>query len=167
MYSFCCTTVWIAYCCSVSKLRLTLCNPIDCSTPGFPILHHLLEFAQIHVHWVGDTIQPSDPLLPPSPQSFSASGSFPKSWLFATGDQSISISASASVLPMNVQDWFPLGRLVGSSCSPRDSQESSPTTQFKRIDSSVLSFLYSPTLTSIHDYWKNYIALTRQTFADK
>ena len=70
MYSFCCTTVWIAYCCSVSKLRLTLCNPIDCSTPGFPILHHLLEFAQIHVHWVGDTIQPSHPLSslsPPAP----------------------------------------------------------------------------------------------------
>ena len=66
------------------------------------------------------------------------------------------VSASASVLPMNIQDWFPLGWTGGSPCSPRDSQESSPTPQFKSIRSLALSFLYSPTLTSIHDYWKNY-----------
>ena len=82
--SFCCTIMWIAYCCSVSKSCPTLCNPMDCSMPGFPILHHILEFARICVHWVGDTIQPSHPLLPPSPQSFPASGSFPKSWLFGS-----------------------------------------------------------------------------------
>ena len=58
--------------------------------------------------------------------------------------------------PMNIKDWFPLDGLVGSSCSPRNSQESSPTPQFKSIDSSVLSFLYGPTLTSIYDYWKNH-----------
>ena len=62
-------------------------------------------------------------------------------------------SASASVLPMNIQDWFPLGLLLWSPCSPRDSQESSPTPQFKSTGFLVLSFLYSPTLTSIHDYW--------------
>ena len=62
---------------------------------------------------------------------------------------------SASVLPMNIQDWFPLGLTGLISCIPRDSQGSSPTPQFKSISSSVLSFLYSPTLTSIHDYWKN------------
>ena len=61
-----------------------------------------------------------------------------------------------AVLPMNIQDWFPLDWLVGSPCSPRDSQESSRTPQFKSINSSVLSFLYSPTLTSIHDSWKNH-----------
>ena len=66
------------------------------------------------------------------------------------------VSASTSVLPMNTQDWFPLDGLVGSPCSSRDSQESSPTLQFKSINSLVLSFLYSPTLTSIHDYWKNH-----------
>ena len=65
-------------------------------------------------------------------------------------------STLASVLPMNIQDWFPSGLTgVGSPCSPRDSQGSSPTPQFKSINSSALSFLYSPTLTSIHDHWKN------------
>ena len=87
-------------------------------------------------------------------QSFPASGFFPMSQFFAWGGQSIGVSASASVLSMNTQDWSPLG-LVGSPCSPRDSQESSPTPQFKSINSSALSFLSSPTLTSIHDYWKN------------
>ena len=77
---------------------------------------------------------------------------------------SIGVSASTPVLPVNIQDWFPLG-LVGSPCSPRDSQKSSPT-PFKSINSSVLRFLYSPTLTSIHDYWKS-IALTRRTFVGK
>ena len=70
--------------------------------------------------------------------------------------QIIAVSASASVLPMNTQDGFPLGGMVGSPCSPRDSQESSPTSQFKSINSLALSFLYSPTLTSIHDHWKNH-----------
>ena len=88
-------------------------------------------------------------------QSFPVSGSFQMSQLYASGGQSIGVSASTSVLPMNIQDWFPLG-LLGTPCSPRDSQESSPTPQFKSINSSPLSFLYSPTLTSIHDYWKNH-----------
>ena len=89
-------------------------------------------------------------------QSLPASGSFPMSQFFRSGSQSIGISASASVLPINIQNWFPLGlislRLVGSPCSPRDSQESSPTPQFKSINSLAFSFLYSPTLTSRHDY---------------
>ena len=89
-------------------------------------------------------------------QSFPASGSFPMSQFFTSGGQRIGASASASVLPMNIQDWFPLGWTGLISCSPRDSQESSPTPQFKRISSSALSFLYGPTLTSIHDYWKNH-----------
>ena len=87
--------------------------------------------------------------------SFPASGSFQMSQLF-TGGQIIVVSASTSVLPMNIQDLFPLDGLVGSPCSPRDSQESSPTPQLKSINSLVLSFHYSPTLTSIHDYWKNH-----------
>ena len=94
----------------------TLCNPnpMDCSMPGFPVLHHLPEFAQANVHWVGDAIQPSHPCHPLllCLQSFSASGSFLMSQLFASGGQSIRASASTSVIPMNIQSWFPLG-LIG------------------------------------------------------
>ena len=82
-------------------------------------------------------------------QYLPASGSFPVSWLFASG-----ASTSGSVLKMNTQGWFPL-RLTGlSPCCPRDSQESFLTPQFESITSSVLSILYGPTLTSVHDYWK-------------
>ena len=88
-------------------------------------------------------------------QSFPASGSFPVRRLFASGSQSIGASASAWVLLLYTQDWFPLGLMVSSPCSPRDSQESSPA-QFKSINSSVLSLLYGPTLTSIANYLKNY-----------
>ena len=83
-----------------------------------------------------------------------------------SGGQSIRVSASASILPMNSQDLFPLKWTGWPSCSPRDSQESSPIPQFKSINSLSLSFLYSPTLTSICDYWKT-ITLTRKTFVDK
>ena len=89
-------------------------------------------------------------------QSFPASGSFQTSQLFISGGQSTGVSASTSVLPMNIQDWFPLGWNGWISLSRRDSQESSPTPQFKSINSLALSFFYSPTLTSIHDYWKNH-----------
>ena len=89
-------------------------------------------------------------------QSFPASVSFQISQLFASGGQSIGVSASTSVPPMNTHNWSPLGWLVGSPCCPRDTQESSPTPQFKSINSSALSFLYSPTLTSIRDHWKNH-----------
>ena len=84
---------------------------MDYNTPGFPVLHYVPEFAQTHVHWVGDAIQPSHPLSPPSPStlSFPASESFLMSHLFTSGGQSIRASVSASVPPMNIQDWFPLG----------------------------------------------------------
>ena len=91
-------------------------------------------------------------------QSFPASGSFPVSQFFASNGQSIEGSALASVLPMNIHSGlisFKDG-LVGSPCSPRDSQESPPVPQFKSINSSALSFLYSPTLTSIYDHWRNH-----------
>ena len=89
-------------------------------------------------------------------QCFPASGSFCMSQFFTLGGQSMGVYTSASVTPVNIQDWFPLGGTGGSPCSPGDSQESSPTPQFKSINSSVLSFLYSPTLTSINDCWKNH-----------
>ena len=83
-------------CCSVAKLCLTLCNCVNYSAPGFPFLHCLLEFAQTQVHWVSDAIQPSPPLMPPSS---------PVHYL----SQHQGIGASASVLPVNIQGWFPLG----------------------------------------------------------
>ena len=95
-------------CCSFPKSCLTLCNPSNCSTPGFPVLYYLLKFAQTHVHWISDAIQPSHPLLSPSPPAFNLSQqSFPINQLFTSGGQSI--RASASVLPVNVQGWFLLG----------------------------------------------------------
>ena len=100
-----------ANCCSVTQSCLTLGNPMDCSTPGFPVLHCFLEFAQTHVHWVGDATNHlilCCPLLL-LPSIFLASESFTMGWLFASSGQIIGASASASVLPMNIQGWFPLG----------------------------------------------------------
>ena len=105
---------------SVAQSCLTLWNPINCSTPGLPVHHQLLKFTQTHVHRVSDTIQPSHPLLSPSPQSFPASGSFPMSQLFTSGGQSIGVSASTSVLPMNTQDWSPLGWTGWISLQPKE-----------------------------------------------
>ena len=95
---------------SVSQSCLTLCNPMNCSMQGLPVRHQLPEFTQTHVHRVGDAIQPSHPVIPffSCPQSLPASGSFPMSQLFAWGGQSIEVSAPASVLPVNIQDWSPL-----------------------------------------------------------
>ena len=130
-------------CCSVTQSCLTLCDPVDCSTPGLPVHHQLPEFTQTHVHWVSDAIQPSHPLLFPSPPAFNLSQhqSFLKCQLFASGGLSIGASASALVLPMNIQGWFPLDWLVWSPCCPRHSQESSSAPQFKSINSSMLRAL--------------------------
>ena len=106
--------------------------------------------------WCHPTISSSVVPFSSCPQSFPASRPFQMSQLFASGGQSIGVSASTSLLPMNTQDWPTLDGLIGSPCSPRDSQESSPTTHFKSIISSAFSFLHSRTLTSIHDYWKNH-----------
>ena len=143
---------------SVTQLCLTPCDPMDCSMPGFPVHHRLPEFTQTPVHRVDDAIQSSHPLLSPSLPALNLSqhqGLFQWVQLFASGGQSIGVSASTSVLPMDTQDWSPLGWTCWISCSPRDSQESSPTPQFKSINPLAFSFLYSPTVTSEHDNWKN------------
>ena len=90
--------------------RVQLCDPMDCSTPGLPVPHHLQEFAQHHVHCISDAVQSSHPLTPFSfcPWSFPASGTFPTSHLFASDDQNTGVSASALVLPVNIQGWSPL-----------------------------------------------------------
>ena len=93
-----------------SQSLVRLCNPMNCSTPGSSVFHYLLEFAQTHAHWVGDAIQPSHPLLPPSLPALNLSqhqGLF--QWVDSSAGQSIVASASASVLPVNIQGWFPLG----------------------------------------------------------
>ena len=135
---------------------LTLCDTMDCSTPGFPVHHQLPELAQTHVHWVGDSIQPSHPLSSPSPPAFSLSqhqGLF--HWVSSSHQM-------AEVLEFQLQhqsfQWrlminFFWDSLFWSPCCPRDSP---PTPQFKSINSSALSFLYSQTLTSIHGCWKNH-----------
>ena len=132
------------------------------NTPGFSVLHYLPEFAEIHVHWVDDTIQSSHPLSPPSPpaQSFPASRSFPMSQLFTLGGQSIWASPSASVLPMNIHGWFPLGLIhLISLLSKGLSRVFSSTTIWKhQFFSSLL--LFGPTITSIHNHWKKITALT-------
>ena len=102
------------YCCSATKACPTLCYSMNCSMPGFLILHYLLEFAQTHVPWVGDASQPSNPRSPPSPLVLSLSQ---HQGLFISGGHSIGASASASVLPINIRGWFPLGLtgLISSS----------------------------------------------------
>ena len=106
--------------------------------------------------WCYPTISSFVTSLSSCPQSFPASGSFPVNRFFASGSQRIGASASASVLSMDIQGWFPLGLTCWSLCCPRDSQKSSPAPQFKSIYSLVLSLFYGPTLTSVHDYWKNH-----------
>ena len=140
---------------SVAQSCLTLCNPMNRSTPGLPVHHQLPEFTQTHVHRVSDAIQPSHPLSSPSPLApipprirvFSNESTlrirWPKYWSF-----------SLSISPSNEQpglifrmDWLDLLAVQGT-------QEFSPTPQFKSINSLALSFLYGPTLTSVCDYWK-------------
>ena len=106
---------WLCCCCSVTLSSLTLCNPMDCNTPGFPVLHHLLELDPIHVHWVDDAIKPSHFLPPPPlllPSIFPSIRVFYNESALCIRWPSIGASASASVLPMNIQDWFPFG-LIG------------------------------------------------------
>ena len=137
----------------------TLCDPMNCSTPGLPVHHQVPEFTQTHVHRVG---MPSShlilchpllllPPIPPSIRVFSNESTlhmrWPKYWSF-----SFSITPSKEIpgLISFRMDWLDLLVVQG------DSQESSPTPQFKSINSSALSFLHSPTFTSIHDHWKNH-----------
>ena len=155
----------------VAQLCLTLCETMDCSTPGFLVHHQLQELTQTHVHWVRDAIQPSHSLLSPSPLAFNLSQHqgffFSMSQFFASGGQSIEVSASASVLPMNVWNWFPLG-----------------LTGWISLQSKWLSRVFSNTTVQKHQFfgaqfslWSNShihtwllektIALTTWTFAGK
>ena len=128
--------------------------------PGFPVHHQLPELTQTHVHQLGDAIQPSHPMLSPSPPAFNLSQHqvfskesvlrirWPKYWSFRF---SISPSNEYSGLISFRIDWLDFLAVQGE-----DSQESFPTPEFKSINSLALSFLYGPTLIPIHDYWKNH-----------
>ena len=149
----------ICCCCSVAQSWPTLCNPMECSMPGFPVFHYLQRVCSNVCplsRWCHPVISSSVVPFSSCLQSFPESGSFPIVWLFASGGQSIGASASVSVLLMNIQGWFPLGFTGLIPCSPRDPEESSPAPEFKLINSLALSFLYGPVLTSIHGYWKNH-----------
>ena len=146
---------------------ISLCNPsmrsqrlcVDCSTPGFPVLHQPPELSQTHVHQVGDAIQPSHPLSspPPPPSVFPSIRVFsnesvihirwPKYWSFSIN---ISTPNEYSGLISFRMDWLYLLAVQG------ESQESSPTPQFKSINSLALNLLFGPTVTYVHEYWKNH-----------
>ena len=142
---------------SVTQSCLTLCNSMNHSKPGLPVHHQLPEFTQTHVHWVGDAIQPSHPLSSPSPPAPN-----PPSTRVLSNESTLRMrwlkywSFSFSIFQWTPRTDLLQDGLVGSLCSPRDSQESSPTPQFKSINFSPLSFLHIPTLTSIPDHWKNH-----------
>ena len=106
--------------------------------------------------WCHPTISSSVVPFSTCPQSFPASGSFQMSQLFASGGQTIGVSASKSVLPMNTQDWSPLGWTGWVSLQSKGLSRIFSNTTVQSINSSVFNFLYTPTLTSIHDHWKNH-----------
>ena len=143
---------------SIAPSGPTLCNPVNWSTPGLPVQHQLPEFTQTLIHRVRDAIQPSHPLSSPSPPAPNPSQ---HQSLFQWVN---SLHEVAKVLEFQLlHHSFQRNpradlqnALVGSPCSPKDSQEFSPTPQFKSINSTALSLLHSPTLTSIHEYWKNH-----------
>ena len=153
---------------SIAQLCPTLCDPMNCSMPGLPVHHQLPESTQTHVHWVGDAIQPSHPLLAPSPLAFNLSHQSLFKW--------VSFSHQvAKVLEFQLQhqslQWTPrtdllYDGLVGSPCSPRDSQESSPKPQFK---ASILQRSAFFIVQLSHPYMTTgkTIALTRWTFVGK
>ena len=131
---------------------------MDCNTPGFPVHHQLLEFDSNFCplrRWCHPTISSS--VIPFSClQPFPASGAFPVSQFFESGGQNIGVSASASVLPMNIQDWTPLGWTHWISSQSKGLSRVFSNATVQKHQFFTLSFLYSPTLTSIHDYWKNH-----------
>ena len=143
---------------SVTQSCLTLFNPMDWSMPGFPVYHQLPELFETRVHQASDAIQLSHPLSSPSPPVPNPSQHqfFPMSQLFASGGQKIGVSASISVLPMNTQDWSPLGWTGWISLQSKGLSRvfSNTTVQKHKFFSAQLS-LWSNS-QSIHDHWKNH-----------
>ena len=160
---------------SRAELKTRICEPsvqVSCSVVSDSLLPHEPQHARppcpsptpgfhsnLYVHWVNDAIQPSHPLsspFPPAPNPSQHQGLF--QWVSSSHvvAKVLEFQLQHHSLQRNLKTDLLQNGLVGSPCSPRDSQESSPTPQFKSINSSVLSFLHSPTLTSIYDHWKNH-----------
>jgi len=143
---------------SVAQSCSTICDPTDCSMPDLPVHHQFPQFTQTHVHWVGDAIQPSHPLSSSSPPTFSVSqhqGIF--QWVSSSHQVAKVLESQLQHQSFQwiLKDWFPSGWTDCISLqSQRLSRVLSKTTE--SINSLALSFLYSPTLTSIHDHWKNH-----------
>ena len=152
-------------CCSVAQLCLTLCSPMDCSTPGFTVRQQLLELVKIHVHWVSDAIQPS--LWSHSPPAFNRSqhqGLF--RWVSSSHQVAKMLELQHQSFQWILRTDLLQNGLVGSPCSPRDSQESSPTPQFK---ASILQRSAYFTVQLSHPYMTTgkTIALAMWTFVSK
>ena len=142
---------------SVAQSCLTLCDPKDCSMPGSLSITNSWSLLKL-MSMADDAIRPSHPLLSPSPAFNLSQHQNLFQWVSSSHQVSKVLEFQLQHQPFQwlLRTDFLQDGLVGSPCSPRDSQESSPTPQFKSINSSVLSFLYRSTLTSIHDYWKNH-----------
>ena len=144
---------------SVAQSCLTLCDPMNRSTPGLPVHRQLPEFTQNSCpssRWCHPAISSSVIPFSSCPQSHPASESFPMSQLFTWGGQSTGVSALASFLPKNTQNLPPLEWTGWISLQSKGLSRVFSNTTVQSINSSVLSLLHSPTLTSIHDYWKNH-----------
>ena len=146
-------------CCSVTQLCPTLCDAMDCNIPGLPVSHHLLDFEQVHVHCIGDAIQPSHPLMPSCPPALNLAqhqGLF--QWVIRS--HHMTIIPELQLQHQSFQWIFrvdlPYDWLVWSPCSPGHSEESSPAPQFKGINSLVFYLLYGPGLSIICDNWENH-----------
>ena len=151
----------------VTQLCPALCDPLNCSTPGLPVYHRLPGFTETHVHWVSDAIQPSSSLVVPFSsclQSLPASESFPMSQLFAWGGQNIGVSALASVLPKNTQDWSPSEWTGWISL-----QSKGLSRVFSNTKASILqrSAFFTVQLSHLYMTTGKTIALTRRTFVGK
>ena len=157
---------WICVCCySVAKPCPTLSDTTDCGTPVSSVLHCLLEFAQTHVHevWCYQTISSSATTFSSCPQSLPASGSFPMSQLFTSGGQSTGAWVLASVniqwIPVNIQDWFPLGMIGLISLQSKGlSRIFSSTAVWKHqlLGSQPSLWSNTQTLIFVPDYWQNH-----------
>ena len=142
---------------SVAQLCPTLCHPMDCSRPGLPVYHQLPEFTQTHVHRVSDAFQPSHLLSSPSPPALNLSQHQDLfKWVSSSNKMAKVLEFQLSISPSNEYSGLISFRIDCLTLLARDSQESSPTPQFKSINSSALSLLHSPTLISIHDHRKNH-----------
>ena len=143
---------------------------MDCGMPSFPVHHQLTELALTDVHWVGDVIQTFHPLSFPFSfylQSFPASESFPRSQFFTWGVQSIRASASASVLPMNIQDWFPLGWIGLISLQSKGLSRFFSSTTFQKASILQLSAFFIVKLSHPYMTTGKTLALTIWTFVGK